>query len=148
MRHLRHALLHHSAFPAGPFHSSPFTLSHFALLIRVYRRSSAGNKQFLAAGFCFNPKSKIQNELIRVIRPALRGIRVIRVPASSSAVHKRTRFAPPKSARKERLDWDILPASALFSGIVAAFAWSKYRQVAHAESLTGEEWECPMFSIL
>jgi hypothetical protein len=56
--------------------------------------------------------------------------------------------ACPKSARKERLDWDILPASALFSGIVAVFPWSKYRQVAHAESLTGEEWECSMFSVL
>jgi hypothetical protein len=43
---------------------------------------------------------------------------------------------------------DILPASALFSGIVAVFAWSKYREVAHAESLTEEEWECSMFSIL
>jgi hypothetical protein len=36
------------------------------------------------------------------------------------------------------LDLDILPASALFSGIAAVFAWSKYRQEAHAESLTGE----------
>jgi hypothetical protein len=42
----------------------------------------------------------------------------------------------------------MLPASALFLGSVAVFAWSKYRQVAHAESLTGEEWEYSMFSIL
>jgi hypothetical protein len=41
-----------------------------------------------------------------------------------------------------------MPLSALFYGIAPVFTWSKYRQVAHAESPLGEEWEYSMFSVL